>query len=93
MAANATVMKELNGLKHSCNPLNVSHTTTSRKKLDTSVGMDDNIPKMCLVFREVKESVINVGKMLRVCQNILGMKHSTLQAQNIALEAYRVVRC
>jgi hypothetical protein len=63
MAANATVIKELNGLKHSCNPLNVSHITSSRKKLETTVEMDDNIPKMCLVFREVKEYVINVGKM------------------------------
>jgi hypothetical protein len=33
MAASATSVKELNALKQSCNPLNVSHSANSKKNL------------------------------------------------------------
>jgi hypothetical protein len=34
MAANTAVLKELNGLKHCCDPLNISHSAGSKKTRD-----------------------------------------------------------
>jgi hypothetical protein len=48
---------------------------------DICIGLDDK--ERLLTFRKDKESVMNIGKLLKFCIKVLGMKHSSLQVQDL----------
>jgi hypothetical protein len=80
MAASATTLKDLNVLKQCCNPLNVSHSESSKENLGPLLGsMIKKVPNI----QKGQRSVINVRKLLQTCLKVLEIKQFSLQVQNM----------